>query len=125
MFFRIGLCYSSFIWIFLKGDHIKFTKIFGYFCLCVTVYKLTIGGCYNKFMVIGDSYITTNVMRCAIWYHLHNSKNVKNTHGGVLILVKLQAKACNFTKINTPSWVFSTFLKFSKRYPIAQRISNV
>ena len=29
-------------------------------------------------------------MRCAIWYHLYNLKNVKNTHGGVLILVKLQ-----------------------------------
>ena len=25
----------------------------------------------------------TNVMRCAIWYHLYNFKNVKNTHGGV------------------------------------------
>ena len=34
---------------------------------------------------------TINVVRCAIWYHLCNSKNVKNTHGGVLILVKLQA----------------------------------
>ena len=33
------------------------------------------------------------VMRCAIWYHLHNLKNVKNTHGGVLILVKFQALA--------------------------------
>ena len=32
-----------------------------------------------------------NVMRCAIWYHLHNLKKVKNTHGEVLILVKLQA----------------------------------
>ena len=31
-------------------------------------------------------------MRCAIWYHLHNLKKVKNAHGGVLILVKLQAK---------------------------------
>ena len=30
-------------------------------------------------------------MRCAIWYHLYNLKNVKNTHVGVLILVKLQA----------------------------------
>ena len=30
-------------------------------------------------------------MRCAIWYHLYNLKNMKNTHGGVL--VKLQAKA--------------------------------
>ena len=33
------------------------------------------------------------VMRCAVWYHLYNLKNVKNTHGGVLILVKLQAEA--------------------------------
>ena len=24
-------------------------------------------------------------MRCAIWYHLYNLKNVKNTHGGVLL----------------------------------------
>ena len=30
-------------------------------------------------------------MFCAIWYHLYNLKNVKNTHGGVLLLVKLQA----------------------------------
>ena len=29
-------------------------------------------------------------MHCAIWYHLYNLKNVKNTHGG-LTLVKLQA----------------------------------
>ena len=33
------------------------------------------------------------VMRCTIWYYLYNLKNVKNTHGSVLILVKLQAKA--------------------------------
>ena len=33
---------------------------------------------------------TIYVMRCAIWHHLYNLKNVKNTHGGVLILVKLQ-----------------------------------
>ena len=26
-------------------------------------------------------------MRCAIWYHLYNLNNVKNTHGGVLILI--------------------------------------
>ena len=36
-------------------------------------------------------------MRCAIWYHLCNSKNVKSTHGGVLILVKLQVSVLNFT----------------------------
>ena len=25
------------------------------------------------------------VMRCAIWHYFYNLKNVKNTHGGVLI----------------------------------------
>ena len=25
-------------------------------------------------------------MRCAIWYHLHNLKNVKDTHGGATLL---------------------------------------
>ena len=32
--------------------------------------------------------IHTYLMFCAIWYHLYNFKNVKNTHGGVLLLVK-------------------------------------
>ena len=27
------------------------------------------------------------VVRCPIWYHWYNLKKVKNTHGGVLILV--------------------------------------
>ena len=34
---------------------------------------------------------------CPIWYLFFNFKSMKNTHGGVLLLVKLQAKACNFT----------------------------
>ena len=46
------------------------------------------------------------VVRGAIWYHFYSLKNVKRTHAGVLILVKLQAQACNFTKIYTPPWVF-------------------
>ena len=29
----------------------------------------------------------------------------------MLILVKLQAGACNFTKMNTPPWVFCTFFE--------------
>ena len=29
---------------------------------------------------------------CAIWYHLYDLKNVKNTRGEVLLLVKLQAE---------------------------------
>ena len=32
-------------------------------------------------------------MCCAIWYYLDNLQNVKNIHGGVLFLVKLQALA--------------------------------
>ena len=50
------------------------------------------------------------VVRYAIWYHLYNLKNVKNTHGRVLFLVKLQAEACNFTKSNTPPGCFLRFL---------------
>ena len=49
-------------------------------------------------------------MLCAIWYHLYYFKNVKNTQGGVLLLVKLQALGSNFTESNTPPWVFSRFL---------------
>ena len=60
------------------------------------------------------------VMRCAIWYHLYNLKNVKSIHGGVLIWVKLQALACNFIKINTPPWMFFAFFKLYKWYQIAQ-----
>ena len=50
------------------------------------------------------------VMHCVIWYHLRDLKNVKNSHGGVLVLVKLQTSAGNFTIINTAAWVFFMFL---------------
>ena len=62
-------------------------------------------------------------MLCAIWYHLYDLKNVKNTHGGELLLVKLQAAACNYTKGNTPPWVFFTFFELYKWYQIAQHIT--
>ena len=55
------------------------------------------------------------------WYFWNTFENVKNTHGGVLLLVKLQASACNFTKINTLPWVFFMFFKLYKWYQIAQR----
>ena len=41
-------------------------------------------------------------LRCAIWYHFYNLKNVKNTDREVLLSVKLQALACIITKSNTP-----------------------
>ena len=37
-------------------------------------------------------------MLCAIWYHLYNLKNVKNTYRGVLLLVRLQAEAQRLRK---------------------------
>ena len=52
-------------------------------------------------------------MRCTIYYHLYYLKNVKYTHGGVLLLVKFQALARNFTKSSTPVWVFSRSLNFA------------
>ena len=59
----------------------------------------------------------------AIWYLLYNLKNMKNTHAGVLLLVKLQTEACNFTNSNIPPWVFFTFFKLHNGYQIAQRIT--
>ena len=47
-------------------------------------------------------------------------KERENTHGAVILSVKLQAEACNFTKNITPPWVFFTFLKLYKWYQIAQ-----
>ena len=41
----------------------------------------------------------------------------------MLLLVKLQASACNFTRSNTPIWVFFTFLKLYKWYQIAHNIT--
>ena len=65
------------------------------------------------------------VMFCVLWYHLFNFKNVKYTHEGVLLLVKLYANLLKlyFTKSNTPPWVFFTFLKLYKWYQIGQRIT--
>ena len=65
------------------------------------------------------------MVRYAIWCHLYNFKKLKNTHGGVVILVKLQAPACNFTKIKTPPWVFFTFFKWYKWCQIAQCTTNI
>ena len=53
---------------------------------------------------------------CAILCHLYKFENMQNTHGGVILLVKLQVEACDFTKSNTPSWLFFTFFKLYKWY---------
>ena len=45
--------------------------------------KISIGDLRSTDWNTGRSY-DSNVMRCAIWYHLYNLKNVENTHRGVL-----------------------------------------
>ena len=49
----------------------------------------------TDFTTTYETFVTqcAYVMLCAIWYNLYNLKNVKKTHGGVLLLVKLQAKS--------------------------------
>ena len=53
---------------------------------------------------------------CTIWYHLYNLKNMKNSHGGVLLLVKLP-------KSNALPWAFFMFFTLYKWYQIAQNIT--
>ena len=48
---------------------------------------------FFNFVAVPFFPLNTVAMRCVIWYHLYNLKNVKNTHGEVLLLVKLQAKS--------------------------------
>ena len=53
------------------------------------------------------------VMRSAIWYHSYNLKNVKNTHGGVLLLVKLHANPAALLKVTLLHGCFSRFLNYT------------
>ena len=52
--------------------------------------------CFGTFWTVwtpkkaSPKFVICIVMRCAIWYHLCNLKNVKNTHERVIILVKLK-----------------------------------
>ena len=39
-------------------------------------------------------------MFCTIWYHLNNLKNVKNTHGGVLLLPKVTRRHGYFSRFS-------------------------
>ena len=60
-------------------------------------------------------------MRCAICYRSYNLKNVKNTHGRMLILVKLQAKALNLTLLHG---CFSRFLNCANGIK-SRNVSNI
>ena len=57
-------------------------------------------------------------------FSLYNLNDVKNTHGGVLLLVKMQPEASSFTKSIAPTWMFSYVFEIVQRFQIAQRIIN-
>ena len=63
---------------------------------------------------MSQNSIKANVLLYAVRYPLYNLKNAKDTRGGVLLIVKLQAKS--FTKSNTFLWVFFTSFKLYKSY---------
>ena len=50
-------------------------------------------------------------MRCTTWHHLYNLKSMKNTHGGVLLLLKLPATLLKVTLLHS---FFSGFLDCAK-----------
>ena len=53
------------------------------------------------------------VLHYVIWHYLHNLKNEKNTHGRVLLLVKLQTNDTNGTKSHKASHIFKHVLYLS------------
>ena len=62
-------------------------------------------------------------MGCAIWYQLCNLKNMKNTQGGVLLLVKLQAEA-KLLKVTFLHRCFSRFLNYVNCTNVKHGISS-
>ena len=74
--------------------------------------ELAATGIWVRSKILCRFPFSVRVTHCTIWYHLYNFKNVKNTHGGVLLLVR-----------NTPPSVIFKFLKFHKWYQMAQNIT--
>ena len=50
-------------------------------------------------LCIDDYGVNIYLMLCVIYYHLYSFKNAKNTHGGVLLLVKLESKPATLLKV--------------------------
>ena len=57
-------------------------------------------------------------MHCAIWYHLYNLKDVKNSHGGVLVLLDPNDNI-------TQSESFKSKTKITGKAPAAGNTKNV
>ena len=94
-FFRIFTLKNVYIWLLFRKVSSSNCHIFTKICFLIIPHAHPV---FLKYETI-----------CAICYHLYNSKNVKNTHGRVILFVKFHAKTCNFTKSVTLPWVFFTF----------------
>ena len=80
------------------GNDLKTSKIFWRNNQMITA-------CRSKFMNERQTMIS-HVMYYTIWYHLYNLKNMKKTHGGVLLLVK----PATLLKVTLLHGCFSRFL---------------
>ena len=109
------------------GHNGHLSKLLKYFLRSSSGFRnsVCVFGIWQKRKYLGERGAQTHtyVMLCAIWYHLCNSKKMKNTRGRVLLLVELQAETCNFTKSSTPPWVFLMFFfNFANGTKCAKRL---
>ena len=74
-------------------------------CFCVSLWLVSRPCTNTSFNAFQYSVSSVYETLCAICHHLYNLNKVRNTNGGVLLLVKLQAEVCNFTKNMTPPWI--------------------
>ena len=110
----------------LGSDSLVSSRFFRFNCCDGIYYAIVIVLQFQLHLEILDC--NTNISYSLItflvfWCHMYNFRNVKNIHRRVLLLVKFQAEASNFSKSNTPTWVFFTFFKWYKCYQIAQHIT--
>ena len=84
------------------------------------------GDRYVQHSILMDLFTTSNLMASRIVHsgqthecfsRFLRKPSTKSFHGGVLLLVKLQTFACNFTKSNTLPWVFFATFKLYKMLP--------
>ena len=61
-------------------------------------------------------------MPCKIFHHLCHLKNVKSTHGGLLLLADFRLETATLLKVTLVHGCFSRFFKLYKWYKIAQSI---
>ena len=75
--------------------------------------------------IVEASAFSLFAMLCAIWYHLYILKNVRNIHGGVLLLAKCRLQPAPFLKVTLFHGCFSRFFKLYKQYQIVQSVLSV